>query len=109
MEKISKPIGNCTNNEAEYKALIEALHFFSQKQKEYLLTSNSKIHFYIDSTLIVNQVNGIFKVKDGRMRDFIYKVRELETSIPGKIYYSQIPREKNIEADFLVNQALDSI
>ena len=107
--QISKTIGVKTNNEAEYQALINGLEYLSQNKDKLEISSQTIIDFYCDSMLIVNQVNGLFKVKESRMREFIYKVRELEMQIPGKIYYHLIPREKNHEADVQVNQALDSI
>lgn len=127
--KIGRKIGIATNNVAEYRAVIEALKWLLEN-KEYLhnLTmkpfnliqgepfdpaqgkqfSNLTIQINIDSKLIVNQLNGYFKVKNGELRNFIYKVRELEQEINLPIFYNQIQREKNREADFLVNQALDS-
>ena len=109
IESISKFIGITTNNEAEYQALIAALEYLSQYKEKLNLTENILIDFYIDSKLIVNQVNGFFKVKNSRIRNFIYKIRELEIGIPGKIVYQLIPREKNSQADLLVNQALDNL
>lgn len=109
LTNISRSIGVCTNNEAEYLALIETLTAFVSLFAQKKLIPSSVINFYLDSTLIVNQVNGLFKVKDSRMREFLLKVRELESQIPAKIYYRLIPREKNREADFLVNQALDNL
>lgn len=107
--KISMPIGVKTNNEAEYQALINGLEYISKNNENLEISSQTIIDFYCDSMLIVNQVNGLFKVKDSRMREFIYKVRETEMQITGKIFYHLIPREKNHEADALVNLALDNL
>jgi hypothetical protein len=63
--------------------------------------------FQLDSTLVVNQVNGLFKVKDSTLRQLLMKVRILENQIGKPITYSYVPREQNHRADFLVNQALD--
>ena len=109
LEQISRLIGQSTNNEAEYLALISALEYLFQYKQKLNLKEDSKITFFSDSALIVNQVKGLFKVKNSRLREFIYRIRELETQIPGKIYYTLIPREKNFEADALVNQALDNL
>ena len=107
--QISKLIGVTTNNEAEYKGLITALEFLSQKKEQLGLSPTTEIKFFLDSNLIVNQVNGLYKVKNSRLREFLYKVREMEQSIPAIIIYTLIPREKNYEADLLVNQALDKL
>ena len=107
--QISESIGKSTNNEAEYQALIRALEYLLLNKVKLGLSEYILINFFSDSKLIVNQVNGIFKVKNSRMREFIYKVREMEIQIPGKIIYNLIPREQNCEADALVNKALDNI
>lgn len=107
IESISQTIGIGTNNEAEYKALIKALEFILNNKQKFTLNDKDLINFFSDSSLLVNQVNGLFKVKNGRMREFIYRIREIESQIPCKIIYNLIPREKNSQADTLVNQALD--
>ena len=65
------------------------------------------ISFYLDSTLVVNQLSGLFKVKENSLKILVLKVRELERAVGGNVSYAYIPREKNYEADLLVNQALD--
>jgi len=101
----SEPIGVATNNVAEYSGLINGL----TKIKE--LISNfkfqiSNIVVYSDSSLMVNQLNGLFKVKNAAIREFVLKVRILEREIKTPIMYKQIPREKNQLADSLVKRAL---
>ncbi len=93
-------IGIATNNIAEYTALIKALEWLEKNRK------NQSIDFFLDSNLIVSQLNGIFKVKNAAIREFVLKARQLETSFK-KVNYTHIPRVKNKEADALVNQALD--
>lgn len=93
-----KSIGIATNNDAEYQALIEAL----SKVTSYKLQV-SRIELYSDSRLMVNQVNGIFKVKNGRIREYVLKIRVLEQEINLPISYSYVQREQNVEADLLVN------
>ena len=107
--QISRTIGISTNNEAEYRALLAALEYLSQNKVQLHLASTTEINFFLDSNLIVNQINGLYKVKNSRLREFLYKVREIEQAVPGKIIYQLIPREKNREADALVNQALDNL
>jgi len=109
LAKISKLIGNTTNNDAEYRALISALEYLLANRQKLNTTSQSEINFYSDSNLMVNQVNGLYKVKNSRLREFIYRIREMEMQISANIYYRLIPREKNQEADALVNEALDKM
>lgn len=102
IHQFHKNIGRATNNDAEYQALILALETI----KNHLLTSSyplERIIFYSDSSLLINQVNGLFKVKHGKIRDYLLKIRILEEEIGIPINYRLIPREKNKEADRLVN------
>lgn len=98
-------LGNTTNNVAEYKAVILALEWLTgQRQSEKIL----RIVFNLDSQLVVNQLNGIFKVKDAKLRPLILKIRQLENGLSAPVSYQAIAREKNFLADELVNQILDS-
>jgi len=96
-----KPIGFGTNNVAEYQAVIEALQWILANFKEQPPT----INFYLDSTLVVNQLNGFFKIKNKNLKNLVIKVKRLEGKINGKIFYHYAPREKNKEAHFLVVSA----
>ncbi len=95
-------IGVATNNDAEYTALIRALEFLI---KDYKNKGVERIEFYSDSRLMVNQVNGLFKVKNGKIREYVFKIRGLEQELKIPLTYSYVPREKNKEADLLVNTA----
>lgn len=103
--EFKKSIGIATNNEAEYRALIEALtntkSQISRLRQDY--GGQVKIEFFSDSRLLVNQVNGFFKVKNGKIREYILKIRVLEQEVNLPIFYHYVPREKNLEADRLVN------
>ena len=52
---------------------------------------------------MVNQVNGFFKVKNGKIKEYILIIRGLEQEIGLPISYHLVPREQNVEADLLVN------
>jgi len=96
-------IGITTNNIAEYTALIKAL----EKVMSYellVMRKVKKIEFYSDSRLLVNQVNGLFKVKNSKIRELIMKIRILEQEIGLPISYHLISREENRVADGLVNK-----
>lgn len=102
-----KCIGRTTNNVAEYTAVIEALKWLSANCK----LSNDQIanfNFFLDSKLVVNQLNGHYKIKDAKLKLLIIKARGLERKINGQIIYRFIPREKNRQADSLVNQSLEA-
>lgn len=101
LAKEGKSIGQATNNVAEYKAVLFALEWLSKRNKE------EKILFFLDSQLVVSQLNGRFKIKDKKLLDLVFKIKELEKNFTGKIIYKNIPREKNKMTDSLVNQTLD--
>lgn len=94
-------LGTATNNFAEYSAVIEALKFLKENYDK------QDHDFFLDSLLVVSQLNGKYKIKNPDIRSFIVEIRSLESSFKN-VTYSHIPREKNKEADALVNLALDS-
>lgn len=100
-----KYIGITTNNVAEYSGLLEAL----KKAKE---ISDSQpvdiIDCFLDSNLVVQQMNGKFRIKAHHLFPIIAEIRSLERQLP-KLSYAHVYREKNKLADALVNKALDAI
>lgn len=102
LTQFGKRIGETTNNVAEYSAVIEALKWIGERRKFF----GSRINFFLDSSLVVNQLNGLFKMKNRNLRELLIKIRQLEATIGGKVSYQSIPRQKNYLADRLVNQSL---
>ncbi|MFH0863800.1 MAG: ribonuclease HI family protein [Candidatus Gottesmanbacteria bacterium] len=102
-----KRIGKTTNNVAEYSAVIEALVWIKQNSS-IIQMPDCLITFFLDSKLVVNQLNGYFKINDSHLRDLLVRIRQLETEIGKNIFYNFIPREQNQLADRLVNKALDA-
>jgi ribonuclease HI len=98
-------IGQATNNVAEYQAVISALICLLGKPE--ILTGIKNIEFFLDSTLVVNQLNGKYKIKDPKLKNLIIKIKDLEKKFSQTFFYHFIPRTKNYQADVLVNQALD--
>lgn len=106
----SQAIGKTTNNIAEYTALIRALEWV----KNFLFSNfhppaggpASNVQFFSDSALMINQLNGYFKVKNAAIRELIMKIRVLEGEVKTAIVYKNIPREKNALADSLVKKEL---
>jgi ribonuclease HI len=96
-----KKIGRATNNVAEYTAVIEALKWLAANLAK-VRPHQQPINFFVDSKLIVSQLNGLFKVKNSNLRKLIIEIRKLEQIVGGNIFYYYIPREKNQESDFLV-------
>lgn len=95
-----------TNNEAEYQAVISAL----KKLKQMLGKKNLKeipIEFRTDSELLVNQLNGKYKVEGETIIPLFIKIWNLKIDF-GPLVFIHVPRGKNQEADRLVNSALDA-
>lgn len=107
LTSFGKRVGETTNNVAEYLAVIEALEWI--KKNKHLLSQSPDvlISFFLDSSLIVNQLNGLFKVKDSYLRELLVKIREAEAGVGGNISYFLIPRQKNWLADSLVKKTLE--
>ena len=99
--EISERIGVATNNVAEYKAVLRALEYVEEN------FGKSQIDFILDSELIVKQLLGSYKVKNQDLKVLYYRIKEKIISLGGESSFTAVKREKNIEADSLVNKALD--
>ena len=99
IEEISRCIGHATNNVAEYLAVIYGL-------QEAVLKKASNVVIHVDSQLVARQLKGEYRVKDQDMRKFADLALNL-FRLFGKVEIREIPREKNKDADALVNRALD--
>lgn len=93
-------IGNTTNNVAEYSAVEQSLNWLKENRP------GENLEYFLDSNLVVSQLSGSFKVKNRALLEFVRKIKRTLPNF-GKISFKYIPREKNKEADKLVNQALD--
>jgi ribonuclease HI len=102
----SRFLGDGTNNEAEYHALIELLKWLDEN-KGLRKTSRDAVYVRCDSQLIVCQVTGQWKVKEPRLKELLAQVQELKKRQPFRLYIRHVVREKNKEADKLVNEAID--
>ena len=102
--KNSKFIGNKTNNEAEYAALIDALQWLQNNKDNFAI---SKINLFSDSQLLVRQIQGIYKVKAVHLKPLHHLCLSLLKSIDLPYTFSDIRREKNTLADSLANDAMD--
>jgi ribonuclease HI len=93
-------IGVTTNNQAEYHALKLALEASQELHPK-------KIHIFMDSLLVVNQMLGKYKVRNRDLWPINQSINELTATFK-EVTYTQVPRELNKLADSLVNQALDN-
>jgi ribonuclease HI len=92
-------LGVTTNNVAEYTALKMAL-------EECRKMGVRQIHAYLDSLLVVNQMKGIFKIKNRDLWPIHDAIKKLVNGFD-EVEFSHVPREFNKLADAEVNKALD--
>jgi ribonuclease HI len=98
-------LGHATNNEAEYKGVIEALKkVFAQLGKEKAL--KTEIEVMMDSELVVRQFCGLYKVKQPHLK-VLFTDAHNEIQNFKKVSFKHIPREQNKLADAMVNKILD--
>ncbi|MFA5133988.1 MAG: ribonuclease HI family protein [Patescibacteria group bacterium] len=93
-------IGETTNNQAEYKALISALNTAKEMGAE-------EVSVFMDSELVVKQIKGEYKVKHPELAPLFLKIHNLRGQFK-KFSVMHVLREKNKEADRLVNEAIDN-
>lgn len=100
-------LGVSTNNQAEYSGVLSAMKWI--KDHHLSLQSVKKINFYLDSLLVVNQLNGLYRVKDQKIKEIYQEVTVLKNNLAIiDMFFYYIPRSSNSVADLLVNQTLDS-
>jgi ribonuclease HI len=92
-------IGRATNNVAEYKALLLGI-------ERAAALGASEVELVGDSELIVRQVKGEYKVKDAGLRELHAQVKAALRPFE-RWSIRHVRREHNVEADRLVNEALD--
>lgn len=104
-EKFGEYIGERTNNEAEYEALILGL----RKMKSILGKGKAKysiIECRLDSELVVKQLNHEYKLKEKHIQEFFIQVWNLMLDFK-EVLFVHVPREENKIADSIVNEVLD--
>jgi ribonuclease HI len=99
--EISEYIGETTNNQAEYRAVIAAI----EKAKE---LGAEELEFFLDSELVVKQLNREYKVRDKDLAPLFVKIYNAMMGFK-KVTFKHVRREMNKEADKLVNEALDAM
>jgi len=109
-EQIIKKYGeylgdNLTNNDVEYQAIIFALKKFKALFGK-KLAEISDVEIRADSELVVKQLNGDYRLENPKIQQFFIEIWNLKFDFKS-VKFKHIPREKNKEADKLVNEALD--
>ena len=94
-------LGVCTNNVAEYMAVIHGLQWLSH-------TTNGPVHIYSDSELVIRQLSGAYAVKKPHLA-VLHKEVTVLSGIFETVGYHSVPRENPFigQADTLCNKELD--
>jgi len=98
-------LGIATNNQAEYTAIVMAMEEAIKYQAQH--PELTEIQFFMDSELAVKQLNRIYRVKDPTLQKLFVQVWNMTTKFK-KVTFTHVRREKNKEADRLVNECLDA-
>ncbi len=107
IKKFGEYLGdNFTNNEAEYQAIIFALKKFKALFGK-AIAEISDVEIRADSELVVKQLNGKYKLLEPKIQQFFIEIWNLKFDFKS-VKFKHVPREKNSEADRLVNEALDN-
>ena len=105
LKSYGEAIGIATNNVAEYSAVVFSLQKLKQlfgKEK----TAKLAVEFRMDSQLAVKQLSGEYRIENEALQKLFMKIWNLKFDF-GHMKFIHVPREKNREADKMVNDALD--
>ena len=92
-------LGVATNNEAEYHALIEGLNAAAEWKPD-------RLEVYLDSKLVVEQLNGSYRVKKLELKPLYDQAKKLLGGFD-EVVVAHVDREHNKGADALANRAID--
>jgi ribonuclease HI len=97
--EFGEAIGVATNNVAEYRGLLAALRYATERGYADLTVRS-------DSLLLVSQMRGEYKVKNPGLQALHAEARRLVSEL-GRVRFEHVRRELNADADRLANQAMD--
>lgn len=98
--RFKKFLGEKTNNQAEYEALILALIELNK-------LGAKQVQLMADSELMIKQMRGEYRVKNANLMPLFEQVQKLLRAF-ADVQFTHVRREKNKEADRLANFAIDS-
>lgn len=104
VHQASQYLGIKTNNEAEYQGLLSALTWLQTYSQTNTITSAD---FFMDSELIVRQLQGDYKVKAANLLPIFSQVKKVLSCLNFPINFIHVLRHKNKLADQLANLAMD--
>jgi ribonuclease HI len=92
-------LGSATNNQAEYLALIEGLQQAARWKPD-------RLEVYLDSKLVVEQLNGRYRIKDRTLQELVRQAQDLLRTFPS-VVVEHVERARNRGADGLANRGID--
>lgn len=101
LEEHAQYLGETTNNQAEYRAVILGL-------TRAVEMGATQVTVIADSELLVRQATGEYKVKNPGLAQRFLELRNLETRLGHPVRYRHVTRDKNKRADLLANKAMDA-
>lgn len=105
LHQFSRYLGSTTNNQAEYQAVIEALTYLSVNRASF--PGLRSLSFYLDSELVVKQLNGLYRVKQPELQVLNHQVKQLLADLKVSAEFIHVRRQFNQVADRLLNEELD--
>lgn len=100
LAQVSEAIGHATNNVAEYTAVVRGLERAAE-------LGARRVRVRADSQLLVEQLKGVYRVKNPTLQRLHAEVRALVRRFE-RVTFEHVPRERNKRADGLVNAAIDA-
>lgn len=100
LAELGEALGIATNNVAEYSGLVAGLGAAAR------LAPGADVEVRLDSRLVVEQMSGRWKIKDGTLRSLAEAARQASDQL-GTVTYTWVPRVRNSRADKLANEAMD--
>ena len=106
LKEVAESIGNSTNNFAEYNAVMVGLQTLKQMYGK--KTKEMEFEIKLDSELVKKQLNGEYQIKEPGLVPMFIEIHNLRVANFPHLTLTHVPREKNKEADRLVNAAIDA-
>lgn len=97
-------LGIATNNQAEYAAVTDALHWLVVNADD---VNEAEVEINADSQLLVNQLNREYKIKNDSLKRSAEIVFRIIDGLDCTVAFNYIPRDQNTTADAIVNRILD--
>lgn len=105
VKEVKEPLGNGTNNFAEYYGVMLALQTLKKLYGK--KTNTMQFEIRLDSELVKKQLNNEYQIKEPGLVPMFIEIHNMRVASFPNLILTHIRRELNKEADRLVNEALD--